>query len=429
MITRQDLERWDAIFDCREVNQAVIYAYELIRDSAYKLDPSISFGEFKAAVDDLVAKMASVITFGHEAEIRSQLYAHSLQVFDHASMGEQIEDFEDLFRCAVEDLRKQSETRRWDVLALAKFCAALTRNIEFMSASSFKGFLDHGVSFTIRQRECGSEYLEKKLFFGAAEAIKDHSQVFNNLGLVAVLNQGVGAGFSGDVLGIAGCSDAAIRTAKTFIKMNDAGISLKAWQLDSLLVFQVAERLAQAHKVNTDPDERIILQRGLSAIAGVFCISPKEKPSIRGNTFRPYLYPTNWKIWMDTEPMVFLTGKLSETLKSIDQCSSPEIEGSVGKLKMRLLIDATLCAQSLAPPKTGKQTKSRHACAVSVANLMRDLAPSCEQPMSRPGALFGLNLQAKRVLVGLLPMGDARKELLRSNNRLKGQVFMDDLGM
>lgn len=429
MITRQDLRRWEAISDCREVNQGVIHAYELIRDSGYRLDPSIPFREFKAAVIDLAAKMASVISFGRDVEIRSQLFAQAIQVFDHSSMGADLEDFEDLFQLVVEDLRAQRDTRRWDVIALPKICEAFTRNLEFMSASTFARLLDLSSSFTVKQRECGPEHLEKKLFFGVASEIQDYTQVFNNLGLIALVNQGVGEGIETDTLGSSGSLDAALRTARTLEKINDAGISIRAWQLDALLAFQVLERLTQAHKACTAPDARLAIERGVRAMAGVFAISDGQKPSMRSNSFRPYLDPTNWKIWMDVEPMAFLTSKLSETVKSIDGSCGHELHEAVGRLKMRLLIDATMCAQSLAPPKTGKQTKSRIECAVSMANLIRDLVPSCEIPMGRPGALYGLNFQAKTVLVGLLPMGEVRKELLRANKRVKSQVLMDDLGM
>jgi len=131
---------------------------------------------------------------------------------------------------------------------------------------------------------------------------------------------------------------------------------------------------------------------------------------------------------MDARPMEILTRHLDLALKGLGHNECPVIEDSIGRIRLQLLIDATICAKSLAP-KAGKQTKDRQESAAAIGDFVRELIHDCEEPMSRDRALNGLNHELKVVLVGLLPAGDVRKDLLRANKRVKGQVLMDDLGL
>lgn len=428
MITIEDLERWDSVSDLSQVNQQVINAAELIVEKKSKLHRSVKFDRFARSVRQLADKMPSTIAIGWKEEIRSMLYTASLGVFKPETMSGYVSDFERLFELSVDDLQEQRDTGRWNVYALPKICAALTKNIDLMSVETYRKFLECSISFTLKQREAGPEKAERHVFFFADAGLENHSHIFSNHGIVSLLKQGVGKGIYSDVLGSPGRIDSALNTAKAFTALDDVGVRMKAWQLDMLLVTQVVERLTQAHGSTDDKALRDQLSRGVLAIAGVFCRPISEKPTMRGNCFRSYLFPTDWSVWMDPEPMAVITKQMSIAIGSTKSNGCAVIEEAVKRLKMQLLIDATLCAQSLAP-KNGKQTKFRDQSAISVAKFIRFLVPACEEPMSRPGALKGLNIQAKAVLIGLLPHGDSRKTLLKSNKRAKGQVLMDDLGM
>lgn len=427
MITRETLAKWRTDFLPRHVNQEVIYAYEHIRDSNYQLDPSISFREFSSTVTDLADKMQSSISLGRNDDLKSKLYSHATQVYDHRTMADCLDDFEALFQKGVSQLREQRDTRRWDEIALSSLCSALERNVEVMSAASLTRFFEHSVSFSVKQTEY--ENLPKTLFFGVDKDFEGIRDIFTTPGLFSLIKHGVADSLSSDVLGSPGRVESALQTAKIFTKLKDAGIRLQAWQLDMLLVLQVTERLVLAHSASESEVDRHSLALGVGAMADVFCRRDGDAPTVRSNCFRPYLRPTDWKWWADEGAMDALSRGFQGTIQSIDAHAAPEVVEAIDRLKMRLLVDATICAQSLAPPKNGKQSKIRHACAVSMANLIRDLVPRCEAPMSQPGAMTGLNARAKVVLVGLLPEGAVRKQLLSNNRRLRGEVLMDDLGI
>jgi hypothetical protein len=428
MITAEDLARWAGIEDLNKITQEAINASELMRDQGWRLDPDVSFKALVKTVLGLAQKMPSSLRRGFEVEVSCALYTSALMTYDRETMASQIEDFERLFEISVKALREQHSFRRWNETSSKRLAESLSKNIDLMQVDSFTEFLKHSTRLSVDlqdHRVCDGE---KVLLFGAAESFKNHRQLFTCSGISCLANQLIKEDSSKSTLGMGGDVCGALGTAKLLIAVHEAGIFMTAWQLDRLLITQVLERLTQAHKALSDQAEREILANGVKAIAGIFSRPIGVKPTMRDNCFRPYLYPTDWKSWMDPEPMKALTEHLATTLSYIDSDGSSIITEAVAQMKMQILVDGTLCAQSLAP-KNGAQTNSRHACAVAMANMIRALTPDCEEPLGRPGAMKGLDHKARAVLISLLPKGSVRLDLLRANKRSRGRVLEDDLGM
>lgn len=428
MITREDLHRWNSTVEPRLMNQAVIDASEKIRDVGFKMDSGISYRELIHAVRGLAERMPSSIMMGRTDGFRSLLFTASLEIFDYSTMAEHIEDFEDMFTQSVGDLRQQRDTRRCDASALPRLCSALARNIHVMNPQSYKRFLEESVSYTIQHRQHAAEKVGTNLFFGAGSVLSDYATEFNDMVLFSLLKHGVGKNISSDMSGVPGDLELALETAKVFSKIDHAGIKMQAWQLDRLLMVQVCERLVLAHGASSDPTDLDDLAEGVRAINNVFSREVGAQPLMSGNCFRPCLHPKDWKVWMEAVPMEVLTRHLILSLRSMGHSECPVMKESIGRLRLQLLIDGTLCAKSMAP-KGGKQSKDRREATNAIGNFVRELITDCEEPLSRNGALNGLNHEIKAVLVGLLPIGPVRKDLMRADRRVKSQVLMDDLGM
>lgn len=428
MITREDLEHWNSIIEPRGMSQAVINAAEKIRDGGFKIDPKVPYRDLAQSAFGLADRMRSSTILRGESELRTSLYTATLEVFDSSTMAKDLDCFEEMFAYSVDELRLQRDTNRCDTSALPRLTSTLARNAHLMRPDTYRKLLTDSISFTIQYRKNAPVQLGTSLFFGADNEMKGYTQLFNDMIISSLLKQEVGAESSTELLGSPGRLDHALRTASTIAAIDDAEIIMQAWQVDRLLIVQATERLVQAHKAASSIEDQEVLVRGITAITNVFTRPVGAPPLIGGNCFRPPLYPKDWKVWMDDKPMEMLTHHLTLALKSMGHSSCPDIEEAVGRHRLQLLIDATVCAKSLAP-KGGKQSKSRQATANAIGNFVRDLIDSCQEPMSRKGALNGLTQELKAVLIGLLPMGEVRRGLLRANKNVKGQVLMDDLGM
>jgi hypothetical protein len=95
---------------------------------------------------------------------------------------------------------------------------------------------------------------------------------------------------------------------------------------------------------------------------------------------------------------------------------------------MQLLIDGTLTAQAMGRQATPKSSEL-NKCRVIMGDFVRKLMVPCEQYLMDKGALNGLDIKARAVVISLLPQGSTKIHLLKNNQKARGQVLMDDIGL
>lgn len=429
MITRAHLLDWNNITFVRQTNQAVIDAFECIRDEGYALDPEISYSEFYAAVDHLQRSMPSSIATGWMIEMKSELLTHALQVFDRDSMANDIDAFADLFSKTNEDFRLQRDTQRWNVNGFERMMAIFAKNIDIMPARSYGKFLTNAMSYTLRQCDGGVQLIDREVFFDKSLGFKNYSKVFIDQGLKAVIGSAFKTGIGSKVFENNARIEECVLAAQRFKAIHEAQIKIPVFQMDVLLMTQLVERMINAYAHANRPEDKQALAEGVVAAVEV-CFRPDEAvPKVGDNCFRPHHCPKNWQVWMDPVPLQVLTSNLVDTLDQFHVTDNDRIASAIKKLSLQLLIDGTVCAQSMGVKEGVERTEHHTKCANLIGNFVRALIPTCEPFLTEPGAMKGLSPKARITLIGLLPHGEAKRSLLMANKRDKAQVLMDNLGL
>jgi hypothetical protein len=427
MITRENIESWAEAITSHEVSKIASNATDLLRNSQHKLSADVSFSEFSAAIIQLCDWIPTV-SLGWSMDMRSHLSSDALAVFDRSTMAGEGAALGLLFQRANSDLRVLRDSKRWNNLGLNRLRESLECNIDLMPVESYKPFLENAASYGVKHHTDGTDKLDLQLF-DSQEQVYEEERIILNQGLKAIINHGFKSGTSTEILEESVCLDECVQVAAILSRLAVAGVRMPVFQLDVLQVSQIMERLLIAY-LDTDLDnQRTILSDGIVALTAITLREPGVAPTSRTNCFRPYYEATNWRRWMSPASLNILTTALDLYTKKMPEVEgNPAIADAIKILRMQLLVDGTLTAQTIGRQRTDK-THDLNMCAAIMGGFVRKLLVSCESYLMDKGALSGLDHKAKVVLIGLLPHGDTKLHLLKQNKAAKGYVLMDELGM
>mgnify|MGYP003482140175 FL=1 len=429
MITKADLGEWVEKSRSNTVNYVASDACDLIRNSKAKLAPDVSFTEFTEAILHLCDWVPSV-SMGWPMQMRSYVCTAALTVFDRNEMAGDGDSLGVLFERADGYLRELRDSKYWNGDGFVQLKKSLQDNIDLMPVESYKRFMEEAASYGLKHYTDGKkdDDIDNGLFYGHEEDYR-HKQLFTNQALKAIINHGFTAGTSTEALEETDGISESLKVSDVLLKVASAGVRMPAFQLDILQVSQLMERLILSFLKADDADQRTRLSDGVEALAAITLRAPGEEARSRTNCFRPYFNATNWRIWMDTDPLRSFAHAVAYFAESaIEVEYNPKIATAVKTLRMQLLIDGTLTAQAMGRQATTK-TVELNKCRVIMGDFVRKLMIPCEQYLMEKGALNGLDIKARTVLISLLPQGATKIHLLKNNQRAKGQVLMDDIGL
>jgi hypothetical protein len=428
MITKAVLRDWAERSRTNQVNQVSSDACDVIRNSQHKLAPDVSFTEFSEAVLDLCNWMPSA-SLGWSIAMRSYVSTAALTVFDRATMANESVALGRLFERADKYLCELRDSNCWDDNGFLQINETIRRNVDLMPAESYQHYMENAASYGLKHSMDSGKSVDQELFYDHEEDYHNHKQLLTNQALKAVINHGFKNGTSSEELENTDGVEESLRVSDILSRMAQAGIRMPVFQLDMLQVTQLMERLILSFVKTKDEGLRARLSDGAEALAAITLRVPDAAPTARTNCFRPYYHATNWRVWMDTEPLSRFTHAVAYFADAaLDVDYNPKIASALKTLRMQLLIDGTMTAQAMGRQRTPKAIEL-NKCAVLMGDFVRKMMIPCEQYLMDKGALAGLDVKARTVLISLLPQGETKLHLLKQNKASKGQVLMDDLGI